>query len=70
MLKNKLKIIALLTVIILSLMIPIVRAENETVDQTTENQVMPINEESGANSSAETLVQPRSEDNNFKKGDV
>ena len=70
MLKNKLKIIALLTVIILSLMIPIVRAENETVDQTTENQVMPINEESGANSSAETLIQPRAEDNNFKKGDV
>lgn len=67
MLKNKLKIIALLTVIILSLMIPIVRAENETGDQTTvtENQVMPINEES-----AENLIQPRAEDNNFKKGDV
>ena len=72
MLKNKLKIIALLTVIILSLMMPIVRAENETVDQTveTENQVMPINEDSGASSSAETLIQPRTEDNNFKKGDV
>ena len=71
MLKNKMKIIALLTVIILSLMIPIVRAENETADQTveTENQVMPINEETGETTS-ENLVQPRTEDNNFKKGDV
>ena len=72
MLKNKLKIIALLTVVILSLMIPIVRAENEAVDQTaeTENQVMPINEEAEESTSSEDLVQPRSEDNNFKKGDV
>lgn len=34
MLKNKIKIITFLTVIILSLMVPIVRAENETAEQT------------------------------------
>ena len=70
MLKNKLKIIALLTVIILALMIPIVRAENETVDQTVENEVMAINEEETKENSTENLIQPRTDENNFKKEDV
>ena len=42
MLKNKLKTIALLTILIFSLMIPIVRAENET----TSESVMEATEES------------------------
>lgn len=67
MLKNKLKIIALLTVIILALIIPIVRAENETVDQTVENGVMAINEEG---TEEQTEIQPRSIENNLKKGDI
>lgn len=63
MLKNKFKIIALLTVIILSLMIPIVRAENETADnqfnESAENlDIMPINESEDVS------------DDNFKKGDL
>lgn len=65
MLKNKLKIIALLTVIILSLMIPIVRAENETGEAVAINQesseAVTINEESGE----VTTV-----NDNFKKSDV
>lgn len=67
MLKNKFKIIALLTVIILTLMVPIVRAENETAGETTENEIVAINEDAGeedpANSTGTT-------DDNFKKGDV
>lgn len=65
MLKNKFKMIAFLTVIILTLMIPIVRAENETVEQTTQNEVMPINEPT-----EETPNLGNTTDSNFKKGDV
>lgn len=65
MLKNKLKIIALLTVIILSLMIPIVRAENEAGEAIATNhessETVTINEESGE----VTTV-----NDNFKKSDV
>lgn len=65
MLKNKFKMITFLTVIILTLMIPIVRAENETVEQTTQNEVMPINEPT-----EETPNLGNTTDSNFKKGDV
>lgn len=57
MLKNKWKIIALLVAIILVLMLPTVRAENETVNQTSENP------------EASTTKEPVS-DENLKKGDV
>lgn len=70
MFKNKLKIVALLTAIILALMIPIVRAENETADQDAENAIMPISEDVEGSDVTETPIQPRSEDNNFKKGDI
>ena len=70
MLKNKMKIVALLAAIILALMIPIVRAENETPDQAAENAIMPISEDVEGSDVAETPIQPRSKDNNFKKGDV
>lgn len=62
MLKNKLKIITILTIIIIALMFPIVRAENETADQTVDTPVptaeMPISE-----------TTPIAE-NNFKKSDI
>lgn len=73
MLKNKMKIIALFIVIILALMIPTVRAENETVDQTTEtqNEVMAINnEESDTVTISEESSTELSYDDSFKKGDV
>ena len=72
MLKNKLKIIALLAAIILALMIPIVRAENESADQTVENtdQVMAINEEGAEQNSSQNLIEPKSQEDNFKKSDV
>ncbi len=63
MFKNKLKIIALLMVIILTLMIPIVRAEdNEADGQTTEEQVVQGAEEQ-ANQNAVN-------EENYKQGDV
>lgn len=65
MLKNKLKIIALLTVIILSLMIPIVRAENTT------GEAVAINENVGeVTNSGESTAEVKTSDNNFKKSDV
>ncbi len=68
MLKNKFKIIAILTLLILALTLPIVRAENETPDATTTSE----------NTSTETeVVNPSSDqpttnttDDNFKKSDV
>ncbi len=69
MLKNKFKIIAILTVIILALTLPIVRAENETTDNTAnpEAEVTPIQpregDDSESNSNAIT-------DANFKKSDI
>lgn len=46
MLKNKLTLITILTILILSLTIPFVRAEDEPTDatSTTEDTIMPINE--------------------------
>lgn len=66
MLKNKLKVIALLIVMILSLTIPVVRAENETaVDETsaTQDEATVISEDS-----EESAVNDLS--TNMKKGDV
>ena len=62
MLKNKFKIIAILTVIMMTLMIPMVRAENETPNQTVDAPT-PIAE----TPSSETA--PIAE-NDFKKSDV
>lgn len=79
MLKNKLKIISILTVIILSLTLPIVRAENETTDNvatpdattTSENipndvETIPNNTEVNTNNN--TNATPSEE--NFKRNDV
>lgn len=63
MLKNKLKIIALLMVIILTLMIPIVRAEdNEAEVQTTTEQISQGAEEQASQNAANL--------ENYKQGDV
>ena len=51
MLKNKIKIIALITLMIISLLIPVVKAENE-VEATTTDQVNPISE----NGNQETIT--------------
>ena len=66
MLKNKLKTIALLTVLIFSLMIPIVRAENETTPESATGAT----EESEATSTNGESTSQTSYDNNLKKGDV
>lgn len=63
MLKHKFKFITLLVVIILSLMVPIVRAENEIVD----NSSTTISEDSSENVESITTT---STDDTFKKGDV
>lgn len=72
MLKNKFKIITLLVVIILSLTVPIVRAENET---SSENEVMPISTDTdSANTTNQEETnqsnQTTSSTDNFKKEDV
>ncbi len=74
MLKNKLKIIALLAVIILSLMIPIVRAENEVTQEMTSDDsaqaTTATSEDAEASSNHDESSSQTSYDNNFKKGDV
>lgn len=74
MLKNKSKIIALLAVIILSLMIPIVRAENEATQEMTSGDsaqaTTATSEDAEANSNNEESSSQALYDNNFKKGDV
>lgn len=67
MLKNKLKTIALLTVLIFSLMIPIVRAENET---TPESVTGAAEESEATSNSGETSAVISNANDNFKKGDV
>lgn len=67
MLKNKLKTIALLTVLIFSLMIPIVRAENET---TPESATGATEESEATSNSDETSAVISNVNDNFKKGDV
>ena len=62
MLKNKLKIIALLVAIILVLMVPTVRAENEV--ENANSSVMPISE------NPEGTTQETISEDNFKRGDV
>lgn len=67
MLKNKFKIIALLIVIILSLTIPIVRAENENnSNEVSENDIALIN----SNDETNPVVDSTSSENSLKKGDV
>ncbi len=77
MLKNKFKIITILTVIILALMLPVVRAENETADNTAnsdvataENTSIEVPENNNAeNTNSETNTNAITDDN-FKKSDV
>lgn len=65
MMKNKLKIIPIIMVIILSFLVPFVRAENE-VAVNGEEAIMPISEEDASNKNTEAT----NEDASFKKGDV
>ncbi len=65
MLKNKFKIIALLSIIILALTLPIVRAENETADNTA-NADVTTTEANNMNSETPQNIT----DENFKKNDV
>lgn len=69
MLKNKFKIIAILSVIILVLTLPVVRAENETAEDATASSAT---ESSSTNAeSIDTEVATNStDDGNFKRGDV
>lgn len=78
MLKNKFKIIAILTVIILALTLPVVRAENETADSTANPDVTATEDististdqtEDTDNSDSEAINTEISEDT-FKKSDV
>ncbi len=81
MLKNKIKIIAILTTIILALTLPVVRAENETADNTATPDATSENT-SGENATREA-TQPENlpnnnsemdiantDDENFKRSDV
>lgn len=79
MLKNKLKIIVLLTIIILSLTLPIVRAENETTDnvvapnvtttsENTPNEVETVPNNTEVDTNNNTVATPSEE--NFKRNDV
>lgn len=73
MLKNKFKIIALFMVIILSLTLPIVRAENETAEQPADQEETSIVNEDSQNENSQTAEETNTEvtaDDNFKKGDV
>lgn len=69
MLKNKFKIIAILSVIILALTLPVVRAENETAEDATASSAT---ESSSTDAeSIDTEVATNStDDENFKRGDV
>ena len=69
MLKNKLKIIALLMVIILTLTLPIVRAENETPAQEATPEVVDIPEVT-SNEATNPENATTTADDNFKKSDV
>ncbi len=62
MLKNKFKIIAILSVIILALTLPVVRAENETAEDATTS--------SPTNSSNTEITTNTMDEENFKRTDV
>ena len=67
MLKNKFKIITLLTVIILSFTVPIVRAENEdNSSETSENDIAPIS----SNDETNPVVDSTPSEDSLKKEDV
>ena len=78
MLKNKWRIIALLVAVILVLMVPTVRAENEVTNQDA--SVMPISEDPEATTSEETTQEETTSEettqeettseSNFKRSDV
>lgn len=70
MLKNKFKLIAILSVIILTLTLPIVRAENETADNTATTDVTASNNTSNGSEDPANPNNNEKADENFKKGDV
>ena len=79
MLKNKSRIIAILTLIVLALTIPIVRAENETPEEVTSPTTEVINEKApdgvtNPEDDPEQTTNPgtttTTDDNTFKKNDV
>lgn len=84
MLKNRLKVIALIVAFVLSVSIPVVRAENEisedpeankhtnTAAETTQTDETETKAEAttGENSNAEASNETKSSDETFKKGDV
>lgn len=73
MLKNKFKIIAILSVIILALTIPVVRAENETTDDTANVDATISENTSNEGTDPATdgsEVTTDTTDENFKKSDV
>lgn len=80
MLKNKFKIIAILAIMILSLTLPIVRAENETADDvvnpdttisesTTDEVIDPISD-SAYDDSSEAVTTNIKKEEDFKRADV
>lgn len=70
MMKNKLKIIPIIMVIILAFLVPFVRAENE-VALNEEESIMPISEEATAEGdTTNENTEATDEDASFKKGDV
>lgn len=77
MLKNKFKIITVLSVIILALTFPVVRAENETADNTANSDVgtaettsVEVPESNNAGNTNSEVNTNDISDQNFKKGDV
>lgn len=78
MLKNKFKIITILLVIILALTLPVVRAENETADNSA-NVPTPTSENATTDEGTNLMVNPSTNNNaeltdtdneNFKRSDV
>ena len=71
MLKNKFRIITLLAVIILSLMIPIVRAENEITDQSDHSEeISVISADSSENQDTDAKPTTTTSSDTMKKQDV
>lgn len=71
MLKNKFRIITLLAVIILSLMIPIVRAENEITDQSDHSEeISVISADSSENQDTDAKPTTTTSNDTMKKQDV
>lgn len=73
MLKNKLRVIALIVAFVLSLSIPVVRAENEISEDPEANKNTNVAAEAtqaNEETNTETKTEEKSSDETFKKGDV